>query len=165
LILYAEASSGYQPADIKAFLETIDRVHLISGVRMTSGHRSCRSWRDRLYRLGLRMFFGIRLHDVDCFFKMFRREVFARIPIQSEGPFAHAEILAKANFLGFMMSDAPVSFTPDSGKAPAALSFGERLKDAARVFRHPDFGPAVLPTPPEPPSETPEIKNQPESNC
>jgi len=165
LLIYTEASPSYTPAEIKAFLEVIDRVHVVSWVRTTSGRRTSRSWRERLYRLGLRLFFGIRLHDVDCFFKLFRREVFGRIPIQSAGPFVHAEILAKANFLGFMMSEVPVPFTPDPGSAPALLSFRERYKDARRVFHHPDFGPAVLPTPAEPTSEIAECQNQPESNC
>jgi glycosyltransferase involved in cell wall biosynthesis len=165
LLLYAEVNPSYTSVELKPFLEVIDRVHLVSGVRTTSGRRTRRSWRERLYRLGLRLFFGIRLHDVDCFFKLFRREVFARIPIQSAGPFAHAEILAKANFLGFMMSEVPVPFTPDPGSAPALMSFRERYKDARRVFHHPDFGPAVLPTPAKPTSEIAECENQPESNC
>jgi hypothetical protein len=166
LLLYAEANPSYASVEMKPFLEVIDRVHLVSGVRTTSGRRTSRSWRERLYRLGLRLFFGIRLHDVDCFFKLFRREVFARIPIQSDGPFAHAEILAKANFLGFMMSEVPVAFAPEADLPQALLSFRDRYRDAQRVFRHADFGPAVLPpfTEPPPPGIA-ESQNQPESNC
>ena len=62
-----------------------------------------------------------------------------RIPIQSSGVFAHAEVLAKANFLGCLMLDAEVAGQPEAVAGP-------RLRDVSadvrRVFFNPDFGPA-----------------------
>jgi glycosyltransferase involved in cell wall biosynthesis len=162
LLVYAEADPGYQPAEIKPFLDVVDRVHVVSGVRMSSARRS---WRERVYQLGLRLFFGVRLRDVECFFKLYRREVFARIPIQSDGPFVHGEIIAKANFLGYMMTDVPFPYTPDGTGAAQAFSLRERYQDAKRVFRHPDFGPAVLPTCDETPSDVRADQKEAESNC
>ena len=52
-----------------------------------------------------RILFGLRYHDVACPFRLFRRDILARIPIQSDGPFAHVELLAKANFLGCLMGE------------------------------------------------------------
>jgi hypothetical protein len=91
--------------------------------------------------------FGVGLKDPGCSFKLFRRALFRRIPVQSDGPFVHTEVVAKANFLGCLMSEAPVAYQPpaatESQPAPAPLR--QWLAEAYRVFSHPNFGPAVLP--------------------
>ena len=98
------------------------------------------------------MGFGVRNRDVLCPYRLIRREIFARIPIQSNGPFAHIEILAKANFLGCIMAEdvalgdvgRPVKAEPRDGP-------GEHFfKDCRRVFDRPDFGPIFVPTPEKP---------------
>ena len=56
------------------------------------GWQGWRAWRRGLV---LRWGFGLRLYDADCALKLFRRSVFERIPVQSDGAFAHTEVLAK----------------------------------------------------------------------
>jgi glycosyltransferase involved in cell wall biosynthesis len=146
LFFYTECSDSYEPSDLRQLLEAIDKVDLVSGYRVGQAAREAGSfWKRNAYRALLRLLFGLRLNDVDCPFKLFRRSIFARIPIQSDGPFVHAEILAKANFLGCIMTDMPVryeSHRSTDGMRPLAAAW---RGDAIRVFRHPDFGPAVLP--------------------
>jgi glycosyltransferase involved in cell wall biosynthesis len=166
LLFCTTADRQYQPADLKRLLPEIDKVHLISGFRLWRpvpaplrwlgrGWRLALNvllglgleplpgwlgWREHLYRALCRVVFGLRLQDMNCAFRLFRREIFARIPIQSEGDFVNTEVLAKANFLGCYMSDEiPVAYRPRAGAAR------ERMwEDGYRVFAHPDFGP---PTP------------------
>jgi hypothetical protein len=91
------------------------------------------------YQKLVRWLFGVRVGDIDSAFKLFRREVFDRIPIQSDGQFVHAEILAKANFAGCLMEEVAI-------EVPATWeSDSRRWAELWRVFRSPDFGPAVLP--------------------
>src|SRR5206468_4190244 len=91
--------------------------------------------------------FAVRLRDVDCWFLLARKSIFRRIPIQSNGRFAHAEILAKANFLGHLMTEAPVTYHPSNQDPAKATEPSNRLSFAElyRVLSHPDFGPAVVP--------------------
>jgi molybdopterin-binding protein len=98
-------------------------------------------WRNHLGRLVVRALFGVRYHDVGCPFRLFRRNVFARIPIQSDGAFAHVEVLAKANFLGHMMGEeVPLDARP----RPAEGGWRALWAEGWRVFAHPDFGPAFV---------------------
>jgi glycosyltransferase involved in cell wall biosynthesis len=147
LFFYADCNSSYQPTDLKLLLEEIDQVDLASGYRAGKGW----SWNDFVFRWLARLFFGVQLKDVDCSFKLFRRSIFARIPIQSNGGFVHAEIVAKANFLGCLLTEVPITFRPNPSAAPPSLSIRQRWKEAVKVFRHPDFGPAVLPEQAVPP--------------
>ena len=91
-------------------------------------------WNNWLFHLLMRIVTGVRLHDVNCGFRLFRREAVAGIPVQSNGPFADAEIIAKANFLGCLMDEAPI-----------AGPFGEvairpLLVEGYRVLSDADFG-------------------------
>jgi len=167
LLFYTTADRQYQPADLKRLLAEIDKVHLISGYRVWQpvpavlrglgaawrlGSRvvlgvtleplpGWLGWREHLYRLFCRVVFALRLQDMNCAYRLCRREIFARIPIQSDGDFVHTEVLAKANFLGCYMNDeVPLAYRPRRG------AVRERMwPDAYRVFSRPDFGPPLLP--------------------
>jgi glycosyltransferase involved in cell wall biosynthesis len=151
LFFYTECSNCYEPSDLGQLLEVIDKVDLVSGCRSGRSARQRTSLPSHYaYRGLLRFLFGLRLKDVDCSFKLFRRSIFARIPIQSDGPFVHAEILAKANFLGCIMTEVPVRYEPNRGADGLHPALARWRTDALRVFRHPDFGPARLPEQPLP---------------
>ena len=143
LLAYADADGAYPPESLRPCLEAIDRVDLVSGFRQPKKQRIRRRWSEIPYRLLARLLFGVRLRDADCLFKLFRREVFSRVPIQSNGPFVHTEILAKANFLGKIMTEVPVQCT--NGAKSSSPGLWKRWRDAWQVFFHPDFGPAHLP--------------------
>jgi glycosyltransferase involved in cell wall biosynthesis len=148
----------------------IDHVHLISGYRaaqpVPAGWRAagllwrlfCRvvfsypgaplpgwlGWRGHAGRLLVRALFAVRYRDVACPFRLVRREIFARIPIQSDGPFAHVEVLAKANFLGHVLGE---ELTLEVRPRPYRGDWRAIWGEGKRVFVRPDFGPAVLPPP------------------
>jgi hypothetical protein len=143
LFCYSNCDTCYQPADLGRLLEVIDKVDLVSGYRVWQSPRGRHFWRQHAYRGLLRLLFGLRLMDVNCSLKLFRRSIFARLPIQSEGPFVHAEILAKANFLGCMMTEVPVRYEPNPVHPGTTSLPGTWRADLSRVFFHPDFGPAI----------------------
>src|SRR5262249_35813120 len=85
--------------------------------------------RRRLGWLLARVLFGLRHRDVACPFRLLRREILARIPIQSSGPFAHVELLAKANFVGNLMGDeVPLDVRPPAYRGDAKAFFADGRK-------------------------------------
>ena len=99
-------------------------------------------WRRHLAGLAARVFLGIHHVDVTCPARLLRRDILARIPIQSDGPMAHAELLAKANFLGCVLGEeVPLPIEPGGYNGDARAIY----REAKRLFDKPDFGPAVLP--------------------
>jgi hypothetical protein len=90
----------------------------------------------------VRALFAVRYQDVMCPFRLLRRAVFARLPIQSDGPFAHAEVLAKANFLGCVMGEElPLDVRPPPYRGDAR----QMWRELKQLLRAPDFGPPTLP--------------------
>jgi len=124
------------------------------GRRIVFGHPSDRlpGWLGCRRHLGavlVRAFFGVRLRDAACPFKLMRREVLARAPIQSDGDFAHVELLAKINFAVCWGDEVPLPIKPSVGPLPRGW-LRQVLRDARRVFSRPDFGPPQLPETPPP---------------
>jgi hypothetical protein len=140
LLLYTRCDGRARPADLGKLLEWIDRADLVCGYRADAA----RGLKEHLFRGLVRAVFGVRLHDLAAPYLLARRSLFARIPVQSDGDFAHAEVLAKANFLGALMTEAAVTdCKPGSPALPGAP--GPVFREASRVFSDPDFGPAVVP--------------------
>jgi glycosyltransferase involved in cell wall biosynthesis len=155
LLFYTVCDPAYQPGDFKRLLADIDKVHLISGYR--GGHPVpaiarfvgsafallCHimlsaaepplpgwlGWTRHLGRLLVRIFFAVRNRDVGCPYRLIRREIFDRMPIQSKGTFAHAEILAKANFVGCLLGEEVVL-----GDRQRPIPLDRRGDPASRVF-------------------------------
>ena len=80
------------------------------------------------------------MNDVPSAFKLFRRTILDRIPIQSNGSFVHAEILAKANFLGCLMAEVPIGRLGGSFRGVPEPALSNEAADRRLVFRNPTFG-------------------------
>jgi hypothetical protein len=92
-------------------------------------------WRHQLVRWLYIILFGPLVHDAGSRFKLFRREIFRRIPLQSEGEFVHFEVLAKANFLSCVMAEVVLDWKAIPPVEPWRTTFGE----ARRVLARPEF--------------------------
>jgi glycosyltransferase involved in cell wall biosynthesis len=166
-----------KPTALEGGGKEIDQVHLITGFRAATpvplgvrivsvmwrifcrllfSYRPMRlpgwlGWRGHAGWLLARIVFALRTHDVGCPVRLYRREIFEHIPIQSDSAFAHVEVLAKANFLGHLLAEeVPLAITPRPGP-----DFRTIWREARRLFRSPDFGPPVLPSLNPPPAATP----------
>jgi hypothetical protein len=112
-------------------------------------------WRRHAGGLLVRWLFGVRYRDAASPFRLLRREILARIPLQSDGPFVHVEIVAKANFLGHVLGEElPLQVSPDRGAPPAGGGARSMLAEAVHLFRRPDFGPPP-PAQPQAPAAPP----------
>jgi glycosyltransferase involved in cell wall biosynthesis len=99
-------------------------------------------WRRHLGGLLVRWLFGVRYRDVASPFRLLRRDILARVPLQSDGPFVHVEVVAKANFLGHVLGEemALPGAPPEPRSPPVGGSGREMFREAVRLFRQPDFG-------------------------
>lgn len=57
--------------------------------------------------------YGVPLHDPHCGFKLVRKALLERFPIQCDGDLFHVELIAKSTFLTCMMDELPLSPKPD----------------------------------------------------
>ena len=144
LLFYTLCDEQYPPADLDRMLQWIDHADVVGGYRLGGYVRRPRILRRWAYRKLIRLLFAVRMRDLNCYSLLARRSIFARIPIQSDTSFAHVEVLAKANFLGCLMTEVPVS-----SRAYLPGGMASEKSDLLRVFSHPSFGPARVPSEPD----------------
>lgn len=131
LVFTFPATGEYDPADLPRFLERIDSCDVVCGCR--TGLSRWTRWRWNFWAY---MLFAVSVRDATCPVRLYRREIFKRIPIQSSSGFAEVEILAKANFLERIFDEVEIAWKPGSVSVDRGTA-----RDCRRVFSHPDFGP------------------------
>ena len=75
--------------------------------------------------------FGLRVRDIDCAMKVFRREVFDGLRLDSDGPFLSAELLIKLRARKVPMAQVGVHHFPRTAGTNTGASFVKIL----RTFR------------------------------
>ena len=72
----------------------------------------------------VRFIFDINVKDIDCAFKLFKKEIFKKVKIESKNFFINTEILAKAVFFNFRILEVGVEhFSRETGKSTVSLKY------------------------------------------
>ncbi|MGI8929746.1 MAG: hypothetical protein ACR2F5_00405, partial [Candidatus Limnocylindria bacterium] len=74
---------------------------------------------------------GLRVRDIDCAMKLFRRELFDGLRLDAESPFLSAELLIKLKARGERIAQLGVTHYPRSAGQNTGASFTKIL----RTFR------------------------------
>jgi glycosyltransferase involved in cell wall biosynthesis len=126
LVAFTDGDRQFRIADLGRLITRMDDasdevVDVVAGYRLKRADAPLRLVYARLYRLALRLFFGLAVRDVDCACKLFRRAVLAGINVESEGAFLSAELLIKLRASGARIVQVGVPHHPrTAGRASGA---------------------------------------------
>jgi glycosyltransferase involved in cell wall biosynthesis len=131
LIFFTDSDGQFELQELASFVAWSAHYDIVAGYRAKR--------RDPLYRLInawgwnmlVRMALGVRIQDIDCAFKLFRREVFNRVQIRSVGAMVNTEILAQAVRFGMQIGEIPVTHYPRHLGKPT----GAKLRVILKAFR------------------------------
>jgi glycosyltransferase involved in cell wall biosynthesis len=122
LIFMTDGDKQFDVREIEGFLAAMrDDTDLVIGWRRHRADppmRLLNAWGWKQFINGL---FGYTARDVDCAFKLFRRDVWESVQVHALGATFSAELLIKARRLGFRVTELPVSHFPRiTGRATGA---------------------------------------------
>ena len=124
LIAFTDGDRQFKVADLgrlTARLAEPDAPDAAVGYRIKRADPLVRTLYARAYRLANRLFFGLRVTDVDCACKLFRREALEAIRVESGGAFFSAELLVKLEATGRRIAEVGVPHYPrTAGSATGA---------------------------------------------
>ena len=115
LVFYTDSDLQFDVKEVKNLLPAIEDYDIVCGFRIYRYDPLTRLFLAWGYNLVARTVFRLRVRDIDCAFKLFRREVFDVIQIRSKKFFVDTEILAKARHHGFRMTEIGVRHYPRVG--------------------------------------------------
>jgi glycosyltransferase involved in cell wall biosynthesis len=134
LIAFTDGDRQFRIADIGRLTERLlapDPPDVVVGFRIKRADPLVRTLYARAYRLANRIFFGLRVTDVDCACKLFRREALDGISVESGGAFFSAELLTKLQAAGRRVAEVGVPHYPRT----AGSATGARPQVVLRAVR------------------------------
>lgn len=113
LVVFNDGDGQFDFSQISKFIEKIDDADIVIGFRKKRIDHPLRHLLMNLLKIWDFAFFGFYYRDIDCGFKMFKREALEKIqPLLSEGAMITTEILARAKRAGLRITEVEVSHYP-----------------------------------------------------
>jgi glycosyltransferase involved in cell wall biosynthesis len=123
LIAFYPADAQFDFGEIERLLEAVEEENadVVCGYRFDRQDNAVRKLNAFGWNMVVRMFFGYLCRDIDCGFKLFRREILERVNIMSEGAMIDTEFLAGAKARGYRIAEVPLTHLPrEAGEATGA---------------------------------------------
>jgi glycosyltransferase involved in cell wall biosynthesis len=130
-IFFSDSDGQFDLEELKHFAGLIIGYHIVAGYRVKRQDPPYRLLNAWGWRMLARLVLGIKIRDIDCAFKLFRRSVFERVQIRSVGAMVNTEILAQTSRFGMRIIEAPVSHYPRTHGSPT----GAKLRVIIKAFR------------------------------
>ncbi len=96
-IVFTDGDGQFDFGEVTKFIEKIDKSDLVIGFREVRRDNIIRHILMNMLKIWDFIFFGFYFRDIDCGFKMFKKEAIEELmPLRSEGAMISTEILVKA---------------------------------------------------------------------
>ena len=121
LVAFTDGDRQFRVADLGRLTERLaaaDGPDVVVGYRIKRADPAIRTIYARLYRLANRVWFGLKVRDVDCACKLFRRDALGGIAVESGGAFFSAELLIKLHAAGRTLAEVGVPHHPRTAGSP-----------------------------------------------
>jgi glycosyltransferase involved in cell wall biosynthesis len=132
-IFYTDADRQFVLSELEKFVPLMDQADLIAGYRAPRRDPFLRVLYGKGWSMLCTLFFGYTVRDVDCAFKLFRREIIQELgeQITSRGATFSIEWLTRAKRAGYRFVELPVTHRP----RVAGSQTGANLDVITRAFR------------------------------
>jgi len=139
LVAFTDGDRQFRVEDLGRLTERLaaaDHPDVVVGYRIRRADPLVRTLYARAYRLANRIFFGLKVTDVDCACKLFRREALEDIHVESDGAFFSAELLIKLRAAGRSVVEVGVPHYPRTAGSPTGAKpqvIGRAVRDFWRT--------------------------------
>lgn len=134
-------SDGDLQFDLHEMSRLLDRmaderkpVDVVIGYRMKRRDPPHRIFIAKTYNAIVSVLFALRVRDIDCAMKLFRREVFDGLPLTTDSPFLSAQLLIKLKARGERIAQVGVTHYPRAAGTNTGASFRKILRTFRDIF-------------------------------
>lgn len=131
LVAFTDSDGQFSFLDLPQLLIRLDGHDAVIGYRYQRADNHLRKLNAWCWGRLIRLVLGVQVRDLDCAFKLFRREVVDCLELTSTGAAINAEILSQCVRGGLKICETPVMHYPRFRGAPT----GAALRVILRAFR------------------------------
>ena len=112
LIFFSDSDGRFDLQELQQLICWSKDYDIVAGYRAKRHDPLHRRINALGWNVLVRLLLGVKIRDIDCAFKLFRREVFEHVQIRCVGAMVNTEILAQATQLGMRIREVKVSHFP-----------------------------------------------------
>lgn len=131
LVFYTDGDGQFNMKEMPPLLELMEQYDIVSCYRLDRGDPLVRKINGWAWTKLVCLLFGMKIRDIDCAFKLYKRAIFDHIEMASTGALISAEILARAARKGYRITQKGVHHHPRT----AGVQTGANLHVILRAFR------------------------------
>lgn len=111
-VFYTDGDNQFDLEELKKFVSVIPYSDIAIGYRKKKQYSTYRKLTSFVYNFVLRIAFGIDYVDIDCAFKIIKKDLFDKIKITTKDAFIDAEIMIWASILKYSVTEIGVKHLP-----------------------------------------------------
>jgi glycosyltransferase involved in cell wall biosynthesis len=112
LVFFTDSDNQFDVSELEYFIPLMANYDLVTGFRVYRYDPVLRCILSWIYNRLVGVMFRLRVRDVDCAFKLMRREVVRQVTIECDNFFVNTELLAKARKWNFRIAEKGVRHYP-----------------------------------------------------
>jgi glycosyltransferase involved in cell wall biosynthesis len=130
-VFLMDADNQFDPEDIGALLAAASDADIVAGYRRQRRDPLPRRLNAWAFFTLVRLLFGRLVRDVNCAFKLMRRDVLTQMALHSDGALINTEVLVLARQMHARIVEVPVQHFPRTSGSPT----GANPRVVLRAFR------------------------------
>ena len=131
LVFYTDGDGQFDISEMPSLLALMDQYDIVSGYRLERKDSVIRRINGWCWTKLVCLLFALKIRDIDCAFKLYKRQVFDNITLSSTGALIDTEILARAASKGYRITQKGVHHY----RRTAGEQSGANLKVILRAFK------------------------------
>ena len=135
-VFFTDADRQFRLTDIERLTDIFEPGMVAIGYRIKRHDPFHRLVVARVYHHVLRLVFGLRVHDVDCAFKLLGRDVLKKVmgDLESESAFISPELMIRAQKKGLRIVEVGVPHYPRTAGRPKGATLGVILRTVREII-------------------------------
>ncbi len=123
LVFYTDGDGQFDINEMPSLLGLMEQYDIVSCYRLNRQDNLIRKINGWCWTKLVCLLFDIKVRDIDCAFKLYKREIFDNIKLLSTGALIDAEILARAVRKGYRITQKGIHHYPRTAGAQTGANF------------------------------------------
>ena len=111
-VFYTDGDNQFDLEELRKFVALLPFSDMVVGYRKKKQYSPYRKLTSFVYNVILRYAFDIDYIDIDCAFKIIKTDLFKKIKVNTKDAFIDAEIMIRAELLGYTFTELGVKHLP-----------------------------------------------------
>lgn len=134
-VFFTDSDCQFDFSEIDLLIGFTESADIVAGYRADRKDNTLRRFNAWLFNFAMRILFGVKARDIDCAFKLIKREVIESAHLESNGAFINSELLIRAKQQGYRVREVAVSHFRRTRGGQSGANFRVIVRAIKEVLR------------------------------